>query len=149
MSETKYVIGVDPGKATGMALVSYSDEKEPVLLDYTTSTEADVVRYLRTTHHSHSLTLVVERFVLRGGVHGVDITPERINGRIMQFTEDEGIDVVWQLPSSKDLISNEILKRMDFWIPGKDNRHVDDALRHVMQYLVRVRNRPAVSKGFP
>lgn len=150
MSETKYLIGVDPGKATGLALISYSDEKEPVLLDHTTVSEGDVVATLRTwVYNQHPVELVVERFVLRGGVHGVDITPERINGRIMQFAEESGLDVVWQLASGKDLISNDVLKRMDFWVPGKDNRHVDDALRHVMQYLVHLRNRPAVLKGFP
>lgn len=128
----KYVLAMDPGGTTGIAMLRYTDETQPELI-YLHQQEKGIEgfkNFFDGTNPNPDVTIVSESFTIREGVHGADVTPLRIEGAQYVYWGD---DVVYQEPSMKSLIKESWLKEQNLWTPGK--RHQMDALIHAFVYL--------------
>jgi len=163
-----YVMAVDPGKATGVAIGRFTEDK-PLEVIYTAiipggtqgfcewlhvtndgkhMTELDCMKnhpeeYGNIDYH---LDVVCESFQLRGAKFVPDLEPVRIEGVLIDHF---GHIMNWQTPSTKTMVSDEFLKEHGLWVTGKDVDHADgrdanDAMIHLFAYAMKIRHIPTL-----
>lgn len=66
-----------------------------------------------------------------------------------QLEQLEALDnkVIYQPPTSKPLCTDETLKKLEIYIPGRG--HANDALRHGIIYLRNKRHMPTLRRAWP
>jgi len=146
------IVGIDPGKSTGIAVLGHNEITHPTLITHDTPAPENVTGVLESllSELDHQqVVIVVERFVLREGMYGVDTTPIEVIGRIKEWIKNKSYPVHWQLPTEKELATNAVLRRLGLWLKGTDQRHVMDATRHVVVHLVTNKHIPTIKKGWP
>ena len=150
------IIGIDPGLKTGMILLEVPTGNSPVPLAYATHDPHDVINALEhfATEADGSIAsdtrVVVEKFVAREGVHGKDDTAQTLNGMITHWAiGHQMLDrVSFQLPGERAMVTTAVLKNLGLWLSGHKNRHVMDAARHVVAFLVKMRHPMTMAKGW-
>lgn len=163
------LIGVDPGLRTGIAVVQVDGDEPPQLLhtstvDYSNQHGLSVGRMVQTIIRGSliyngiealedDIRLVVEKFVPEA--RKVDTTALEVIGelRAAKRNHEEWADKVshwyWPQRSEKDSVSGDVLRRLGLWVKGHDNRHINDASRHVVTQLSKMNHRPTLEKGWP
>jgi len=144
---TKWVLSVDPGKATGLALFAFESGSEPVLL---WSDEVQQDEYAKPIRQSLSLygpeeggiEVVCERFTINAQTVRNSQAPYSLEqiGILKQCLMDAGRapdDIYFQSPAdAKAMFPNEALKKLGFWHKGGEG-HALDAIRHGLLRLVK------------
>jgi hypothetical protein len=130
-----YVMGMDPGGTTGVAMlrIDLEDEKaKPVLiyLHQIADGRYGFKEFFGGSAIGPNLTVVSEKWRERN-VKGADREPQYIEGGIHMLWGDENVE--WQYPDVKDVITDDYLKSQNLWTPGMP--HQMDALRHALAYL--------------
>lgn len=171
------VIGVDPGKVTGIAVVRAADNQAPELIrkgavDYgnpgvdgvslTLSKLVNgtlVYNGLREDYPDERIDLVVERFVPERGPKGFDATPIEVIGELKadQRNRAPWTEHVsrwhWPLRAEKKAVTGENLRRLDLWTTSTEfpgvNQHINDAARHVANHLKAAKHRMTLEMGWP
>lgn len=136
-----YVLGMDPGGTTGIALLRYKEDVLPELV-YLHQIEGGMegfYDYFVGSHIGSNLVVASEVWV-EHQKKGVDRTPMYIQGVQYGFWHGEG--VVYQEPAQKSLVPDEYLKENNLWTPGK--RHQMDALIHALVYLRNNDHKPTM-----
>lgn len=141
------ILGIDPGGTTGISLIEFMPATEPRLIG-TNQIPNGLKGFLDWYHKSHHDWdfVVCEDFILRPGIHGVDLTPTYIIGAL-EALEMNKKKVHLQPPSSKPLCNDNVLKNLQMFSPGMG--HANDATRHAIIYLRGVRHMPTLRKGWP
>jgi hypothetical protein len=147
----KYILSVDPGKATGLALLEWSLGSDPRIVK---TAEAQPHEFASFVRESISLCLefemdlgtdllvVCERFVINAQTARNSQAPYSLEqiGVLKQCLRDAGIDeesILWQSPAdAKAMFPNEALKKVGYWHRGGEG-HAQDALRHALLCLVK------------
>lgn len=148
------LIGIDPGRKTGMVLLEAATNKAPQQIAWATHDPFDVVRALEQFASEGdgevlpSTRVVIEKYVPREGVYGKDDTAQTVIGMILQWCQDNGVKPVFQLPSERVMVTTAVLQNLDLWLKGHDNRHVMDATRHAVAWLVKMRDPMTMAKGW-
>lgn len=146
---TKYVLSVDPGKATGMALFSLETGQEPVMLwsgEYQQHEYAAPIREALATVQG-DLEVVCERFTINAQTLRNSQSPYSLEqiGILKQCMLDAGRkaeDIVFQAPAdAKAMFPNEALKFLEYWHRGGEG-HALDAIRHALLRLVKLGWKP-------
>ena len=143
----KYVLSIDPGKATGVALLHLARDEEPKIIfsgEAQPEEFADVVRNILKdfTEDYSALTVVCEKFTINAQSVRNSQAPYSLEqiGALKQILQDFGIDrdsIVWQMPvDAKKMFPNETLKTLEIWHKGGEG-HANDALRHALLRLVK------------
>lgn len=171
------VIGVDPGKVTGIAVVRAADDRAPELIrkvavdyelphvDSVSHTLAKLVtgtlvyNGLVEDYPGERIDLVVERFVPERGPKGFDVTPIEVIGEIKahQRNRSPWTEHVsqwhWPLRVEKEAVTGEHLRRLGLWTSAKEfrgtNQHINDAARHVANHLKAAKHRMTLELGWP
>lgn len=163
------IIGVDPGLRTGISVVQVSENLAPDMLgskvvDYMEAWTPSVGKHLRDTvvggvmqygvdSLDSDIRLVVERFVPEA--RKVDTTALEVIGELRAAKRNrvEWADKIthwhWPQRSEKESVTGDVLRRLDLWVKGHDNRHINDASRHVVTQLSKMGHRPTLEKGWP
>ena len=87
---------------------------------------------------AHVTHVLIEDFRLR--MFSMDpnlLTPVRMTSAILSFLEMSEtliVEVVFQSPSDKSIITNEMLRKRGMWHVGGGG-HANDASRHLLTYL--------------
>lgn len=139
---TRYVLAIDPGKTTGMALFSMSNGKEPELL---WSGEEEFVAFVDKTRmifmQYTELELVCEKFTINLQTAKNSQAPYSLEciGALKLILLDRGRDpesLKFQLPANAmNMFPNPKLKLLEYWYRGGEG-HALDAIRHGLLYLV-------------
>lgn len=148
---TYYVLAVDPGKATGMALFSHQEGSEPVL-EWSKEVQADqfaeVVRgVLWAPEKRQHLDVVCERFIINAQTVRNSQAPFSLEqiGILKQCLLDSGRpmdDIYFQSPAdAKAMFDNPKLKKLGYWHVGGEG-HALDAIRHGLLKLVKTGWKP-------
>lgn len=144
----KYVLSVDPGKATGMALFSYSAGQEPVLVWSGEYQQEEYALPIRTTLKEHpEVEIVCERFTINMQTVKNSQAPYSLEqiGILKQCMLDAGRstdDIYFQSPSdAKGMFDNPKLKKLEYWHKGGEG-HALDAIRHGLLRLVKIGWKP-------
>ena len=144
--------GIDPGKATGFAY-GWFDDVMPFTLFYAEILDQDeaFVRIReRFEYASPDNVTVAEGFKLKGGqAFTPDLTGVEIIGAIKYL----GLPVVWQWRTDKALVKDQVLKDHGLWQTGKmvghtDGRDANDAIIHILAYLLKKKHQPTLRKYF-
>lgn len=150
---TKFILAVDPGKATGVALFRWESDSEPVLVDSCEPQPdefAIVIRRMFNEIDNYSqinetvslVHVVCERFVINAQTVRNSQAPYSLEqiGVLKQCLRDIGIDVesiLWQSPAdAKAMFPNAAIKKVGYWHKGGEG-HALDAIRHGLLCLVK------------
>jgi hypothetical protein len=143
----KYVLAVDPGKATGVVLMSWngSDPVPDVILSKEVQPEefALVIEtMLATQRQEDDFTVVCERFTINAQTVRNSQAPYSLEQigvlkhlcRINMYDPEK---IVFQSPAdAKNMFPNPVLKKLGTWHVGGEG-HANDAMRHALLALVR------------
>lgn len=139
---TRYVLAVDPGKATGISFFSYEKGTEPILLaswEVQFDTFAEVIR--SCLFHYPNTEVVCETFTITAATAKNSQAPYSLEhiGILKQCVVDSGKPVeslVFQPPvNAKKMFDNPKLKKLGYWHKGGEG-HANDSIRHGLLHLV-------------
>ena len=144
----RYVLAVDPGKATGMTLFSREGDSEPVLVwsgEFQQEEYAKPIREVLTTHPDAEV--VCERFTINAQTVRNTQAPYSLEqiGILKQCLIDVGRpvdDIYFQSPAdAKAMFDNPKLKKLEYWHRGGEG-HALDSIRHGLLRLVKTGWKP-------
>jgi hypothetical protein len=138
----RYLLSVDPGKASGICLFELSAGDEPILLS---SGEYQQNEYARPIREALSLSLdkgielevVCERFIINAQTVRNSQAPYSLEqiGILKQCLMDSGYEaekIVFQSPAdAKAMFDNPKLKKLGYWHKGGEG-HALDSIRHAL-----------------
>lgn len=137
------ILAIDPGLASGVALLHVPDEDDPELLgswELTPEETEDAVVKMIQTYRDHDLRVVVERFTITAETGKKSQAPFSLEliGSIKFICRTNGGPVpVLQTPSdAKNFAPNPRLKALGLWHKG-GHGHALDAIRHAVLYAVK------------
>jgi hypothetical protein len=145
--KTKYILAVDPGKATGIAVLSWGSDSEPQILTTAEVQPEEFATHVRSALNMYmemdaDLLVVCERFVINAQTVRNAQAPFSLEqiGVLKQCLRDVGIpeeSILWQSPAdAKAMFPNPALKKVGYWHKGGEG-HALDALRHALLCLVK------------
>jgi hypothetical protein len=148
----RYVLAVDPGKATGMALFSLESGQEPVLIWSGEFQQDEYAKPIRDTLalYGDTLDVVCERFTINAQTVRNSQAPYSLEqiGILKQCLMDAGRkpdDIYFQSPAdAKAMFDNKKLKKLEYWHKGGEG-HALDAIRHGLLKLVKTGWKPVRS----
>lgn len=125
------IIGLDPGKTTGAALLQPNGQWTVAELDNLPALW-DLLLQLKPK------TVVCERFVWQPRIHDASAL-KHIGVTELYVQQRYDVNMIYQMPSAaKNFVSDVMLRRNDMFNVSKGMRHARDAIRHVIYYLVHV-----------
>jgi len=142
----RYVLAVDPGKTTGVALFSFESPSEPIM-EWSKELEqheiAEAVRaVLWAPEKRYHVDVVCERFVINAQTVRNSQAPYSLEviGILKQCLLDNGRpmdDIFFQAPAdAMTMFDNKKLKKLEYWHVGGGG-HALDAIRHALLRLVK------------
>lgn len=140
----KHILAVDPGKATGMALISLETGQEPTLIwsgEFQQDEYAKPIREALATFGS-DLEVVCERFTINAQTVKNSQAPFSLEqiGILKQCLLDANRavdDIYFQNPAdAKAMFTNETLKKLEYWHKGGEG-HALDAIRHALLRCIK------------
>jgi hypothetical protein len=142
----EWLIGIDPGLMTGIALVEREDDIARMCWSGEVAPEelAPTIRpWLGwwNKNRDQRLTVVVEAFIITQRTAQLTAQPFSLEniGIVKQCMWDAGMDLetqfVLQRPSAKTFADNKKLQRVELWHRGGAG-HANDALRHVIVRMI-------------
>ncbi len=147
----KYVLSIDPGKATGMALFSFEAGSEPIMEwsgEFQQHEYAKPIRDVLAAPEANGEVIVVcERFTINAQTTKNAQAPYSLEqiGILKQCLMDAGRpadDIYFQSPAdAKAMFTNEKLKTLGYWHRGGEG-HALDAIRHALLKLVKMGWKP-------
>jgi hypothetical protein len=142
------ILSVDPGKATGVALITWtggSDDLPVKVYSMESQPEdfaADVRAVMAQFKNSLSFKVVCERFIINAATVRNSQAPYSLEqiGVLKHLCREEGYPVegIWmQNPvDAKNMFPNEALKKVGTWHVGGEG-HANDAIRHALLALAK------------
>lgn len=142
----RYVLAVDPGKLSGITLVTFEGETVEVIFsgeyDFRHYHEPILEALKLAALAGCQLSVVCERFVINAQTAKNSQAPFSLEqiGVLKYILLTSGIDpdtIVLQSPvDAKKMFPNEALKKIGVWHRGGEG-HALDAMRHAMLFLVK------------
>lgn len=147
-----YILSVDPGKASGIALLSLKLGEEPKIInsgEYQMKEYAKPIREAieRSNLAGVAIQVVCERFVINAQTVRNSQAPFSIEqiGVLKQIMLDNGLDpnsIIFQSPAdAKGMFDNTKLKKLEYWHKGGEG-HALDAIRHGLLRCVKLGWKP-------
>jgi hypothetical protein len=133
-----FVYAVDPGKATGFAILRYDDETPATVVNVKVLTDLSSVGHYARVAGSEGHTVVVEKFVLSAGNEfTADLTAKEVEGVLKYHLGDS---IVWRSRADKAQVPDQTLKDYGMWVTGtdvdwEDGRDANDAIKHGLGHI--------------
>lgn len=148
----RFILAVDPGKASGICMFSYESGGEPELLwsgEYQQHEYASPIRmaFSYASELNEKLEVVCERFTINAQTVKNSQAPFSLEqiGILKQIMMDNGRnpeDIIFQTPAdAKAFFPNEKLKIVEYWHKGGEG-HALDSIRHGLLRLVKTGWKP-------
>lgn len=149
---SKFVLAVDPGKATGMALFRHTNGEEPKLIWSVEVQQEEYAAPIRAALDAAKvmdieIDVVCERFTINAQTVRNSQAPFSLEqiGILKQCLLDAGratTDIYFQSPSdAKAMFDNPKLKKLEYWHVGGEG-HALDAIRHGLLHIIRLGWKP-------
>jgi len=162
-----YLLTIDPGRSTGIALGFYDAITPYRLIERwnVLGGVAGFIHWWKTTDISFD-EIVIESFVLDpDNKFSADLTPVQIEGMIMALLYGSGLSLVWQprtdkaglKPYPKDCTTStqrqrfrfDFLDQFGLFAAGAANDDSNDAVTHALVHLKRLRHMPSMLAFWP
>lgn len=156
-----YVLGIDPGLTTGVALLEIPDNapaRADLLDEISGGTEGFLTWWSGSLRGYEHDQVVCESFALDGRTPKPDLTPVEIIGALKVLClppshKETHRRLRFQTNTQgKHLMTNEVLKRAGYYPKRWEVKggHSTDALRHALTYVVKtLKHRPTIELLFP
>lgn len=154
----KYIIAIDPGKTTGIAVLHLTDKAFELVEvqqwedpDIVWKPIYDMINQYTTIHED--VVVLCESFELRPDVAQPDETPKYIIKDLNRYVECD-FDIEYQMASQAKVGvppgKNGRRDRLhSFGLHQRGLRHSNDAIRHALVYAIeRLRHRPLIVRGW-
>ena len=148
------ILGIDPGKTTGIVECTLSDDQSLwVDRSYEVSGFINQCSTLADWIAEEGIPgvdlVICERFVSRPNTFVADAESAlKPIGVVEWYTQLYGIECHFPLPQERNSVSDKALKESDYWLTGQE--HARQALRHVLAYCVNtLRHKPTMLKLHP
>lgn len=137
---TDYVLGIDPGLATGLCLVDWSDRNNPKLI---WSKEVNIPEFYEIVpstieEHKDNLTVVCENFIITVSTAKKSPAPWSLEliglTRYLCFIND--VKLFTPNPGEREVSSHPMIRHFDLWHRGGEG-HAVQAIRHVFAYMMK------------
>lgn len=141
------IIGIDPGKTTGIFALSDDPGRPPTVNERDAYWVMDQLDWLlQSAKADENVYVVCERYTQQS----TKLTPQydalEVIGVVRWLCHRWGADLTLQSRSQKSIITSFMLKDIGWWTSGTRG-HVNDAARHVLIYLAtRDPNHPLVRR---
>lgn len=143
----RFILSVDPGKASGICLFQYEKGYEPKLMwagEFQQDKYAEPIREAIRFAIGYGLKIeiICERFTINAQTVRNSQAPYSLEqiGILKQIMLDHKMspeDIIFQSPAdAKAMFSNEKLKNLGFWHKGGEG-HALDAIRHAALRMVK------------
>lgn len=134
------LISIDPGKASGFAVLDFSNLKEPSIVYSDELVQFDTVAFVHRSlsEDADLYEVVMEEFKItpQTGKNSAASWSLEIIGAVRYFCELYKVPFTLQPPSrAKNFVPNDRMKNIGIWHRGGEG-HARDALRHAVLYLV-------------
>lgn len=140
---TNLLISIDPGKASGFAVLDYTNLNDVKILysgeldQMQTVSEVDTL--FTDAEDPSDYEIVMEKFTITAqtgkNTNAENWSPEII-GAVRYLAWREGVSFSEQTPAmAKNFVPNDRMKNIGIWHVGGEG-HARDALRHAVLYLV-------------
>jgi hypothetical protein len=148
----RYVLSVDPGKASGVVFISYDEEtpKRVASAEVQPHEFANYIEnFLQGWKKYENFVVVCERFTINAQTVRNSQAPYSLEqiGVLKHLCRSNGYDpesIIFQSPAdAKAMFPNEALKKVGTWHVGGDG-HANDAMRHALLRLVKTGWKPRV-----
>lgn len=149
---SKFVLAIDPGKATGMALFRHTNGEEPKLIWSIEVQQEEYAAPIRGALDAAKvmnmeIDIVCERFTINAQTAKKSQAPFSLEqiGILKQCLLDVGratTDIYFQSPAdAKAMFDNPKLKKLEYWHVGGEG-HALDAIRHGLLHIIRLGWKP-------
>lgn len=148
----KYVLSVDPGKASGVVFMSLENETPTKIASSEVQPE-EFASYIDTFLHGwkqyEDFVVVCERFTINAQTVRNSQAPYSLEqiGVLKHLCRAAGYNpetIIFQSPAdAKAMFPNEALKKIGTWHVGGEG-HANDAMRHALLRLVKTGWKPRV-----
>ena len=161
------LICVDPGYTTGLSLLTVDAQwNKPKLMDsvsieYAASGYGAKDLYQQFSNwyemcrgESMTTDIVLEKFTKRPGVVDPELTALKVMGVLDLWWAMHGVRIQSKFHEripvqGKMMATNDVLRRVGVHIPGHDNRHINDATRHGISWLIDQGHVGTCQSAFP
>lgn len=140
----KLLIAIDPGKASGFAVLDYTNLDDIKILHSAEleqmQTVSEVDTLLSDADDPSDYEIVMEKFTITAQTgknsNAENWSPEII-GAVKYLAWREGVAYTEQTPAeAKNFVPNDRMKNVGIWHVGGEG-HARDALRHAVLYLIK------------
>jgi hypothetical protein len=144
---SRLILAVDPGKASGICLFSWEDGKEPEMLWSIEAQQNEYAKPIRDAFYLSQMTgvtleIVCERFTINAQTVRNSQAPYSLEqiGILKQIMMDNGRepdDIYFQSPAdAKAMFTNDKIKKLEYWHKGGEG-HALDSIRHGLLRLAK------------
>src|SRR5690606_1041097 len=149
-----YILAIDPGLRTGIALTRFEDDEPAELVDsWDVPGGVDgfiewLIEWETTYYHPADYFVVYEKFIPREGRHGVGTDAPEVIGALLNWVRwTAKVPAVPQPPSGRmKAVPNEVLDKCHRCSGNKD-RNVKEEFRHSLWYLKNALHMPTIRRG--
>lgn len=141
-SRPKYLLAIDPGLSTGIALLNMDDSENPEVVFSHEWTVEEFYQNIETLIEDLGPEVVCEKFIITVQTAKLSQAPWSLEliGITKYLSWKYNCRLTLQKPDEKsfapnDKVGNAKLKRVGFWHKGGEG-HANDAFRHAMVYIV-------------
>lgn len=154
----KYIIAIDPGKTTGLAVLHLTSNSFELVEtqqlgnpDYVWESLLERIVYYKDSHED--VVVLCESFELRPDVAQPDETPKYIIKDLNRYVEPAHTIEYQMASQAKVGIPPGKSGRRDrlhaFGLHQRGNQHANDAIRHCLVYAIeKLRHKPLIIKGW-
>lgn len=135
-----YILGVDPGKTSGVCLVATAEPKVVYSAELTEEELFAKIPELIKQYGAGIVDVVTERFIINSRTHKNSQAPFSLEiigslKHIMYELYGSSSALKFSSTDAKKFSTNEKLKACGLWHVGGKG-HANDSLRHVLRYMV-------------
>lgn len=134
MYDTRYLLAIDPGKTSGVALWDITEGFDPLLIETDEYNQFQTCTWVELWCAAGAhIEIVMERYTIGDADSAWSL---EIIGTVKYFAQKYGCSFTLQTPAdAKHFSTDRKLKALDLWHKGGGG-HANDALRHGLLYLV-------------
>lgn len=137
---TRYILGIDPGLATGLCLIDTSEPTNPRLV---WSEEVDMLKFYELVpdtldKYQGEISVVCENFLISVSTAKKSPAPWSLEliGLSRYLCTIRDIPFIVQNPNEREISTHPMIKHFGLWHRGGEG-HANQAIRHCFAYLLK------------
>lgn len=135
-----YILGIDPGLATGLSLIDWTDKDNPSLV---WSKEVDMLEFYELVpstidEYKDCLTVVCENFIITVSTAKKSPAPWSLEliGLTRYLCMSSNVPFIVQNPNEREVSTHPMIQHFGLWHRGGEG-HAVQSIRHAFAYMMK------------